>query len=204
MIRSRATCWIEARQVCPPEACDTRETKKGPAHRAPTPFPVCSGPVGRPVQPKTSSTAARVSATQRDDGPGLLWPALALVAALVLVGIAFLLLRRKKAPTRARKASIGGLPGVVIPDDEPEPEPETTEAAPTAVAGEDMICPSCRRGYPPGTETCPHDETRLMPYREFAAGKAAGVDSHVCPTCGERYPPTVKFCGKDGTTLVPG
>lgn len=164
-----------------------------------------SGSVGGGTPEDASSeTAARVSATQRDDGPGLLWPALALVAALVLVGIAFLLLRRKKAPTRARKASIGGLPGVVIPDDEPEPEPETTVAAPTAVAGDDMICPSCRRGYPPGTETCPHDETRLMPYREFAAGKAAGVDSHVCPTCGERYPPTVKFCGKDGTTLVPG
>lgn len=167
-----------------------------------------SGSVGGGApEDATTQTAARVSATERDEGPGMLWPAIALLAALILVGLAILLLRRRSRPSaaapRKRKKSIGGLPGVEIPDPEPAPAERSASAAPPATAGEDMICPTCRRGYPPGSETCPHDDTALMPYKDFAAGKAAGVEGHVCPECGERYPPTVKFCGKDGTTLVP-
>jgi hypothetical protein len=104
---------------------------------------------------------------------------------LLVIGGGLALLRR-----RPKRAGIAGLRGVDIP----EPDSERPR-------GPDMICPACRRGYPPGTARCAHDQTALVPYGDFAAGKGPGGHENVCPTCGEHYPAHVKFCGKDGTTL---
>lgn len=168
-----------------------------------------SGSVGSgvPEEDASSQTAARVSTGAPDEGPSLLWPALAILAALLLVGVAIVLLRRRApGPARKRKTSIAGLPGIEIPEDEPEPEPATA-AAPSSPPSprEDMICPTCRRGYPPGTDRCPHDDSALMLYRDFAAGRTpeGATKENVCPVCGERYPSNVTFCGKDGATLEP-
>ncbi|MCZ7683344.1 MAG: hypothetical protein M5U28_32975 [Sandaracinaceae bacterium] len=83
----------------------------------------------------------------------------------------------------------------------PAPTPADAAAPPSELPREDMICPSCRRGYPPGTDRCAADGATLVPYREFASAKGR---ENVCPACGERYPESVRFCGKDGTTLEPG
>ncbi len=155
---------------------------------------------GAPEESARAQTAARVSARPVETAPDLRWPALAIgVALLLVIGAGVVLLRRRRRP------AIGGLPGVEISDpgfqsayraSDPPPEPKR-EAAPKP-AGDDLICPTCRRGYPPGIGECPHDGAALVPYKEFTA--SAGREN-VCPTCGERYPAHVKFCGKDGTVL---
>ncbi len=168
-----------------------------------------TGSVGSGVaneEDASADTAARVRA-HSEESIGLLWPLVALGVALVLViGGAIALSRRRKPAKR----SIAGLPGVEIPEPElrrastpPPPAPPSEPPAQPAPEGprEDLICPACRRGYPPGTAQCAADGTALVPYSEF---KSARGREHVCPTCGERYPETVRFCGKDGSTLEPG
>lgn len=168
----------------------------------------------------SADTAARVSTRASGESIDSRWVVAAGGAALLLlIGGAIALMRRSKP----RGGSIAGLPGVEIPDDSapgeaptaeagPQPaasstgEPEGTKPTGQAIAAsppraspsEDMICPVCRRGHPPGSVRCAHDGTMLVPYREFAAAK--GRDN-VCPVCGERYPAHMKFCGKDGAPL---
>lgn len=159
----------------------------------------------------SSQTAARVTATPSNEPTSLVLPISVLAFALLLVGIAVVLLRRNKKSEGP--PTIRGLPRVdlsdpptqgpppAMADDAPATEPD----APASPPGEDMICPTCRRGYPAGTERCPHDDTALMTYKDFASGKnAAGqAKENVCPVCGDRFPSTVRFCGKDGVALEP-
>ncbi len=157
----------------------------------------------------TSETAARVSTRESDDAPGLLWPALAMGAALLLVIFGAIVLRLRK-PTKPPPRDIPL--GRTFPRSERPPRPSSSEPAEASApppqegepddhdrGGEDMICPTCRRGYAPGTTRCSQDDTALVPYKSFVS--ASG--ENVCPTCGERYPTTVKFCGKDRTRLEP-
>ena len=163
---------------------------------------------GAPEEDATTQTAARVSAHETSQGPSLVWPGVALGLALLLVLSAVVLLRRRET---GRKRSIAGLPGVDIadlgrPSDPSEPgrlEAGAADGPAAAPAGDDLICPTCRRGYPPGSVRCAHDDTQLMPYKDFAAGKRpdGAAAEHACPVCGKRYPSTVKFCGEDGATL---
>lgn len=160
---------------------------------------------GAPEQDATSRTAARVSAREADEDPGLLAPSIAVGGALLLVlfGAIALRMRSKATPVLVRGGPVVREPvGVRDPGAGSPPEPEPPrEPEPPVEAGEDLICPRCRRGYPPGTESCADDGAALMPYREFAS---AGQDEpSVCPTCGKRFPAGVKFCGEDGATLVP-
>ncbi len=155
----------------------------------------------------SARTAARVTTRETAEEIDPLWPALALGVALLLVlGGGVALVRRRRPPRR----TIAGLPGVEVPEPElrrparpepPAPAPAEAAAPPSELPREDMICPSCRRGYPPGTDRCAADGAALVPYREFASAKGR---ENVCPACGERYPASVRFCGKDGTTLEPG
>ena len=148
----------------------------------------------------TAETAARVTAREADEGLDPTLPAIALALALLLLAGGAVALGRRRRPS---PRTIAGLRGVEVPEPEPSTvAPSLPEPAPAAPADpgplEDMICPTCRRGYSPGTERCTRDGTALVPYREFASAKGR---EKVCPTCGERYPETVRFCGKDGTTL---
>lgn len=76
----------------------------------------------------------------------------------------------------------------------------TAAENPLRAAG--MICPTCRRGYPPDAEFCPHDRAALVPYTLYRRAESA-TDSlpRICPACGERYAQHVTFCGKDGASL---
>ncbi|MGE0791529.1 MAG: hypothetical protein AB7S26_37990 [Sandaracinaceae bacterium] len=158
---------------------------------------------GSPEDAETE-TAARLSASEREESVSLLLPAGVLALALLIVGAAVVLLRRR---ARARgTVRIGGLGDVAIdmparrPLSQPPPGPAPETIPPPSEPGEEMICPTCRRGYPPGTASCPHDETALVRYRDFASG---GANENVCPVCGDRFPATVRFCGKDGVALEP-
>ncbi len=158
-----------------------------------------SGSVGSGAPSEASTTsAARVSTADRNDRVGLLYPLLALALALVLVIVAAVFFVRRSRPRTKRKPAIAGLRGIEIPEPESETEPTP--------AGEDLICPDCRRGYPPGTARCSQDGAALVAYSHFVSGKGPGgrLRENVCPTCGEKYPPHVKFCGKDGATLDSG
>lgn len=142
-----------------------------------------------------SETAARVSARDTDAAPDLVWPAVAVGAALLLVLFGVLVLRSR---SRASPATRGDLPRRSQRPPAPADAPERA-SDPAAPAGDDMICPRCRTGYPPGTARCAKDDVALVAYREFVATDG----ENVCPTCGKRYPKTTKFCGEDGATLGP-
>ena len=76
----------------------------------------------------------------------------------------------------------------------------TAAENPLRAAG--MICPTCRRGYPPDAEFCPHDRAALVPYTLYRRAETATETlPRICPTCGERYGQHVTFCGKDGASL---
>jgi predicted nucleic acid-binding Zn ribbon protein len=70
-----------------------------------------------------------------------------------------------------------------------------------------MICPVCRRGYPPDARFCPTDAEELVPYAMFVASQRnrppeGSPTTKICPDCGHRYDVDVRFCGKDGRELV--
>lgn len=140
----------------------------------------------------SSETASRVSARETSDGPDLLWPAVLVGGALLLVIFGVIVLRG-----RGRPRPVGDLPR--RRSERPAAAESGSAPGEAPPPTEDMICPACRTGYPPGAERCAKDDTALVPYREFAAGGG----ENVCPTCGSRYPKSVKFCGKDGATLEP-
>jgi hypothetical protein len=66
------------------------------------------------------------------------------------------------------------------------------------------VCPTCRRGYNPGTKVCPKDGDELIPPASLPAPSQAthGVRGKICPQCGDRVDGASAFCGKDGTQLV--
>jgi hypothetical protein len=78
-------------------------------------------------------------------------------------------------------------------------------AAAAAARGVDsgpMVCPSCKREYPPSSAFCPHDANRLI---AVAGNEDAleGPSGGICPTCHRGYNPGVKACPADGDELVP-
>ncbi|MGF1469224.1 MAG: hypothetical protein ACFCGT_24120 [Sandaracinaceae bacterium] len=142
-----------------------------------------------------SGQAARVRTAS--DGPGAgVWWTVGLGGLLLLAGALALLLRGRR--------SAAAVPAPQDPGPAPEPWPTDPMVADDGEGGrdaQDLICPTCRRGYPPGTPGCPHDGDRPIPYAEFLAGGSRKTAGRTCPVCGTVYPPTVAFCGQDGTPL---
>jgi hypothetical protein len=153
----------------------------------------------------TSEEAARVAARSEGGGrPSLLWVMLGAMVGLLLVGGATIGLLTRG---RRRRKTDEPLAEPREPVDEgPRPPPEVIAAPPPAqpISTEPMICPTCRRGYPPDAIRCETDGTELVKYADFVAKSAApsSAETKVCPTCGDRFPATTRFCGKDGATLV--
>jgi hypothetical protein len=76
-----------------------------------------------------------------------------------------------------------------------------------ATPSQALICPTCRRGFPPSARFGPNDSDELIPYAMFAAraksaSTAEAAKPQICPKCGERYGTSTAFCGKDGSPLV--
>jgi uncharacterized protein YbaR (Trm112 family) len=64
-----------------------------------------------------------------------------------------------------------------------------------------MVCPSCRRAFPVGTQYCPVDASRLAMAVEGASAWAGhGVK---CPRCRRAFEAGMRFCPMDAEELVP-
>jgi predicted amidophosphoribosyltransferase len=77
-----------------------------------------------------------------------------------------------------------------------------TYAQPAMRASAPLVCPTCRRGYPSGTQYCPVDAARLIPTYEGAAGLPPGRGGK-CPRCRRAFEVGVRFCPMDAEELVP-
>lgn len=176
------------------------------------------GAVARDDEETVSEEAARVAARSEGGGGRLAWGwviAGALLGLLMVGGASAGLMARERQRKRRRAererserereresaagtAAAGGAGG--------DPMTGTGAGKGAGTGGDPMICPACRRGYPPGATRCETDGTSLVRYADFVAASAAPsvATGKVCPVCGERFPATTRFCGKDGATLIEG
>ncbi len=63
-----------------------------------------------------------------------------------------------------------------------------------------MVCPACRREYPPASLFCPQDASRLV---AMTGGDDPSPAGGICPTCQRGFDPAVKVCPFDQEDLVP-
>src|SRR5262249_47629409 len=63
-----------------------------------------------------------------------------------------------------------------------------------------MMCPTCRREYPPTSVYCPQDAAKLVPFNGEGAPPPQGG---ICPVCKRGYDPGVKVCPHDPEELIP-
>jgi hypothetical protein len=138
------------------------------------------------------------------------WPVKVALAALMLGCLAaagwLLSLRLRKherdsyeglsnAPQRRRgSAPASGQSG--------SPPSASGRPGPTSGSGEQLICPTCRRGYPGGTEQCPKDGSVPIPYAEFTRqAQAADARTRTCTSCGAQLAAGAQFCGSCGAKV---
>jgi hypothetical protein len=155
----------------------------------------------------SSTTGSRVSA--RPGSGDATWAAAVVaggIAACALLGVLVVGRRRRRlaGPAKAsddeKTTAPRGRPELSRVDDQEAPGRNASPLDAAALPAEDdMICPTCRRGYPPGATRCSQDATELAPYRTFAS---AGSGTKRCPACARSYGAQVRFCGEDGATLV--
>ena len=151
----------------------------------------------------SAGEAAGVAARNAASG-GLPWWFAALAAGVGLaaaLGAALTLVARRRKRERelaeaAERAAQYAAAAAASAASVPPPSPTTQPPG----SGSALICPSCRRGYPPGVERCARDGSALVPYATFVQQQDRQL---LCPKCGTRYPSTTRFCGKDGSTLDP-
>ena len=84
----------------------------------------------------------------------------------------------------------------------PPPEPILPSSPPQAPDPRDgaLICPTCRRGYAPGSTRCTSDGTALMLYADYVR-RAKEQKSVVCGNCGAKLDAGAAFCGECGKKL---
>jgi hypothetical protein len=149
----------------------------------------------------SAGEAAGVAARNASSG-GLPWWFAALAAGLGLalaLGAALMLLARRRKRERALAEAAERAAQYAAAASVPPPSPPSPATQPPA-GGAALICPSCRRGYPPGADRCARDGSALVPYATFVQQQDRQL---LCPKCGTRYPSATRFCGKDGSTLDP-
>jgi hypothetical protein len=186
------------------------------------------GIVQAPDEEAIATGAAGVSAETVGEERGIpLYAWIGAGAGLVLfaIGALLLLLRKKPAPAAVAPAPPPKSDSIAVassrrvayqicpvcnreyddpklgfcPVDGAELKPPGEESA-----GQPLICPTCRRGYAPGSRICARDQTELVPYSVFIeqSKHTEEADRRICPQCGTGYGATVRFCGKDGAELV--
>ncbi len=166
------------------------------------------------------------AATVKQRDPTVLWLSVG-AAGLALLGAGLFIVTRLRAkpalPTRRSAApTTSQLDPVSLPPSPPAPspivqaapitQPESARPAPIAVpapaalsygSGEQLICPTCRRGYAPGAQRCTGDDSELVPYADFVRrAKEAETTSTTCPSCGAKLAAASVFCGGCGSKLT--
>lgn len=158
-----------------------------------------------PVPPP--SRKAKVAARAVQDTGSDLVPLLGAALAVLLVGLGFLVMRRRTRPSSttmapATDADWGPSAAAEAAGAQAAPTPSNTAPSTAApAAAEQWICPTCRRGYPAGGGTCTHcpeGQNTLMPYSEFSARGKQEAQPRRCADCGARWDTPVNFCGDCG------
>jgi len=178
------------------------------------------------ITARRSASGSELDVSESDDGVSELgieaavmrssWPVKLAVAALMLGCLAAagwllsLRLRRHDEPSderfgepAPRRRGSSGSPGS---SDAPASGQggASGRPGPSSGAGEQLICPSCRRGYPGGTERCPKDGSVPIPYAEFTRhAQAADTRARTCPSCGAQLAAGALFCGSCGSKVRP-
>lgn len=153
-----------------------------------------SSPEPTPGPEAQSAAAARVSAGLEDRTRGFLLPTVLFGFAIGLSVLAMVVVVQRRRRAAALAASTEGRPTPTAEGGRP------TESG----TQEDVICPHCRRGFPPGTERCPDDGTPTLTYAEFRRRSAKADGAHRrCPVCGRTFEAHVQFCVDDGSPLDP-
>jgi hypothetical protein len=76
------------------------------------------------------------------------------------------------------------------------------EASLWSGSGEQMICPTCRRGVPVGVDRCPTDGSVPVPYSEFVrSAQASEGKARTCSACGAQLAAGALFCGVCGAKV---
>ncbi len=145
---------------------------------------------------------------ESETGAGLALAGLAAVLVLASLG-GWLWSRRQGSPS---PSPVGPSPTPAqVPGATPAPSPKPARpaeqtapaaapvapSAPAVVGGEQMICPQCRRGHPPGSERCQSDGARLVAYSAFVQQSKAS-EARACRGCGQRLDADAVFCGSCG------
>lgn len=142
------------------------------------------------------------------------WPVKVAMAALMLGCLAaagwLLSLRLRRhdregeeagARSRSQRPAAGRSEAPVSGRSGPPASP-SGRPGPTSGAGEQLICPTCRRGYAGGTERCPKDGSVPIPYAEFTRqAKEADTRTRTCTSCGAQLVAGALFCGSCGTKV---
>jgi hypothetical protein len=69
-------------------------------------------------------------------------------------------------------------------------------------SGDQLICPTCRRGIALGVARCPNDGSTPVPYADFVkAARAADGAPRTCPSCGAQLAAGALFCGVCGAKV---
>lgn len=69
-------------------------------------------------------------------------------------------------------------------------------------AAAQMVCPVCKKEFPPNSLFCPDDGTRLVK-ASGSSGTMRLPAGGICPTCGRGFPAEVKVCPEHREPLVP-
>ena len=192
------------------------------ARRATTPSPEGTLTPNQASARGMEDAGVKTAAVKRRD-PTTLWVAIGAVGLILLAAGLFVVMRvRSKAAAAQAKHAARLTPAprdpvarppssdpsgrAFTPVESPAAQPaKAATPAPVekAPAGEQMICPSCRRGYPPGAERCEGDGSPLVPYSEFVRrAKEAETTSTACPGCGAKVAGGSVFCGTCGRKLT--
>lgn len=165
------------------------------------PPPALSAPEKPEPTPDNATVAARTVPQEGGGGGGL---AAIAIAAVLLLGGGFFMLRKRAQPVASSDTedSWQGQAGSPAPAPAAQPQPQAPTSTAPPSSAQQLICRTCRRGYPPGTAACTHcppADGELVPYSEFVdASKKANSTKRRCTDCGVTWDKNVNFCGDCG------
>ncbi len=153
-----------------------------------------------PVSPGVveASGASGVAARAGSDPGGFpLWWIGALVGLLLVVGVAVVLVVRRKGPAPEPEDST--LRTIPDPEDPPAAPGDAVRATGATQHRQVRVCPVCGHEGGADDEYCPDDGSPLLD-PDAPEVRAQGM---ICPTCRRGYPAGTDRCAADGDELLP-